>query len=102
MEVLAVTDGLTRLKNRRAIQEQLQEEVGRVARYPASLSSMLLGVDHFKQFNDTFGHPIAVNRRPDDGIGYLPSPVGEIASSRTRFRRSATAGRSAGSLLRWA
>ena len=57
LEVLAVTDGLTGLKNRRAFQEKLQEEVGRVTRYPASLSLLLLDVDHFKRFNDTFGHP---------------------------------------------
>ena len=57
LEELAVTDGLTGLKNRRAFQEKLQEEVARVARYTASLSLMLLDVDHFKQFNDTFGHP---------------------------------------------
>jgi diguanylate cyclase (GGDEF)-like protein len=56
LEVLAVTDGLTGLKNRRAFQEKLQEEVRRVARYSASLSLLLLDVDHFKQFNDTFGH----------------------------------------------
>jgi diguanylate cyclase (GGDEF)-like protein len=57
LEVLSVTDGLTGLKNRRAFQDKLQEEVGRGARYPASLSLMLLDVDHFKRFNDTFGHP---------------------------------------------
>src|SRR5439155_13368210 len=34
LELLAVTDGLTGLKNRRAFQDRLQEEVGRVARYP--------------------------------------------------------------------
>ena len=57
LEVLAVTDGLTGLKNRRAFQEKLQEEVARVARYSAPLSLLLLDIDHFKQFNDTFGHP---------------------------------------------
>src|ERR1700676_5091286 len=36
LEVLAVTDGLTGLKNRRAFQDKLQEEIGRVARYSAS------------------------------------------------------------------
>ena len=53
LKILAVTDGLTGLKNRRAFQEKLHEEVARVARYPASLSLMLLDVDRFKQFNDT-------------------------------------------------
>ena len=57
LEVLAVSDGLTGLKNRRAFQEKLQEEVGRAARYSVPLSLLLLDVDHFKQFNDTFGHP---------------------------------------------
>ena len=56
LEVLAITDGLTGLKNRRAFHEKLQEEVVRLARYSAPLSLMLLDVDHFKQFNDTFGH----------------------------------------------
>jgi diguanylate cyclase (GGDEF)-like protein len=54
---LAITDGLTGLKNHRACQERLAEEVGRAARNGTPLSLVLLDVDHFKQLNDTHGHP---------------------------------------------
>ena len=57
LELLAATDGLTRLKNRRRFQETLTDEVKRANRSSTPLSIMLLDVDHFKQFNDTFGHP---------------------------------------------
>jgi diguanylate cyclase (GGDEF)-like protein len=57
LQALATTDGLTRLKNRRAFQEHLADEIERAARYGTPLSLLLLDVDHFKQFNDTFGHP---------------------------------------------
>ncbi len=57
LETLAITDGLTSLKNRRAFNERLDEEFNRVRRHGAPLSLMLLDVDKFKQFNDTYGHP---------------------------------------------
>ncbi|HLK55414.1 MAG TPA: diguanylate cyclase, partial [Chthonomonadaceae bacterium] len=57
LEALATTDGLTGLKNHRAFHEQLAEESLRAQRYGAPLSLILLDVDRFKQFNDTFGHP---------------------------------------------
>jgi diguanylate cyclase (GGDEF)-like protein/PAS domain S-box-containing protein len=57
LAMLAATDGLTRLKNRRAFQEQLTHEVERAAREALPLSLLLLDVDRFKQFNDEFGHP---------------------------------------------
>jgi len=58
LEELATTDGLTGLSNHRAFQERLAEEVGRAARYGTPLSVILLDVDHFKQYNDAFGHPV--------------------------------------------
>jgi len=57
LEVLATSDGLTGLKNHRAFQERIAEEFERARRYRLTLSLVLLDVDHFKQFNDVFGHP---------------------------------------------
>jgi len=57
LTALASEDGLTGLKNRRIFQERLDQEVQRSLRYGAPLSLMLLDVDKFKQYNDTFGHP---------------------------------------------
>ena len=57
LEALATTDGMTGLKNHRAFQEQLVVEVSRAGRYHTPLSLILVDVDHFKGFNDAFGHP---------------------------------------------
>lgn len=57
LEARATTDGLTGLKNHRAFQERLTQEAGRAARYQPTLSLLMLDVDHFKQYNDAFGHP---------------------------------------------
>lgn len=57
LEVLACTDGLTGLTNHRRFKELLDREYQRANRYASSLSLVLLDVDHFKQFNDRFGHP---------------------------------------------
>jgi diguanylate cyclase (GGDEF)-like protein len=57
LESLATTDGLTGLKNHRAFQESLELEFIRATRYGTPLSLLMLDVDHFKQFNDQFGHP---------------------------------------------
>ena len=54
---LAVTDGLTGVKNRAAFNARLADAYDLAVRYGHPLSVVLLDVDHFKLFNDTFGHP---------------------------------------------
>ncbi|HLK15346.1 MAG TPA: diguanylate cyclase [Fimbriimonadaceae bacterium] len=54
LAALAVTDGLTSILNHRAFQERLEKEV---TNCQDELSLVLLDVDHFKGYNDTFGHP---------------------------------------------
>ncbi len=56
-EQLSVTDPLTGLLNRRYIEARLAEEVKRSNRHGFPMSFMMLDVDHFKQYNDQFGHP---------------------------------------------
>jgi diguanylate cyclase (GGDEF)-like protein/PAS domain S-box-containing protein len=57
LEELASRDGLTGLKNRRAFQDRLEMEFERARRYDHPLSIILLDVDKFKLYNDTYGHP---------------------------------------------
>jgi diguanylate cyclase (GGDEF)-like protein/PAS domain S-box-containing protein len=56
LAALAISDGLTGLANRRHFDERLQEEWARAKRDGAALSLLLIDVDHFKKFNDQYGH----------------------------------------------
>jgi diguanylate cyclase (GGDEF)-like protein len=58
LETLAVTDGLTGLFNRRYFDDLLLSEVRRTLRYKVPVSVILIDLDHFKQVNDTYGHPM--------------------------------------------
>jgi diguanylate cyclase (GGDEF)-like protein len=52
----AIRDPLTGLFNRRYLEETLSREVSRVRRKQTELAVIVLDVDHFKRFNDTYGH----------------------------------------------
>jgi len=57
LERLSVTDALTGLYNRRHLMGTLATEVQRSRRLRRPFSVLLADVDHFKQYNDTHGHP---------------------------------------------
>ncbi|MBD3316129.1 MAG: diguanylate cyclase [Chitinivibrionales bacterium] len=58
MVMLATVDGLTLLTNHRTFMDNLTHEVQRAQRYGRQLSLILMDIDHFKKFNDTYGHQI--------------------------------------------
>ncbi len=56
LQKLAITDGLTKLFNSRHFYNQLEMEVERTRRHDHPLSLLLMDIDHFKQYNDLYGH----------------------------------------------
>lgn len=55
-EKLAVTDGLTDLYNRRFFNDILAREISRATRDKTNLSFLILDIDFFKKYNDSYGH----------------------------------------------
>lgn len=53
----SLIDALTRIGNRAALDLRLDEEIARAQRHGTALSLLLADADHFKQYNDTWGHP---------------------------------------------
>jgi diguanylate cyclase (GGDEF)-like protein/PAS domain S-box-containing protein len=58
LSVLALTDGLTEIANRRAFDEALIREWKRTLREGSQISLVLLDIDYFKEFNDQYGHQV--------------------------------------------
>jgi len=56
LEQLAITDDLTRLFNTRHFYRRLSEEMDRAVRYDHPVSLLMLDIDYFKIYNDTYGH----------------------------------------------
>ena len=72
---LSRTDGLTGLCNRRTFDETLDREVRRAARTGRQVALVLLDVDHFKRFNDRYGHGAG-----DDALRAVAGILGEAAT----------------------
>jgi diguanylate cyclase (GGDEF)-like protein len=72
---LSIRDPLTGLFNRRYMQEVLSQEQHRTRRNDAQLAVIMIDIDHFKKFNDTFGH--------DGGDAVLRS-LGEFLKKQVR------------------
>lgn len=58
LEDLSRHDPLTKIYNRRAFEESLNAELQRLQRYPNTIALLMLDIDHFKQINDHWGHPV--------------------------------------------
>jgi diguanylate cyclase (GGDEF)-like protein len=56
LKELSITDGLTKLYNSRHFYDQLKSEIYRSSRYHHPLSLLLMDIDHFKIYNDSYGH----------------------------------------------
>ena len=57
LELLSTTDSLTGLSNHRSLMKRLDDEVARFRKDKRGFSVLVGDVDHFKQYNDAFGHP---------------------------------------------
>lgn len=75
LERLSITDALTGLYNRRHFDQKLNDEFSLARRYDRPLAVLLFDVDHFKRFNDTYGH--------DQGDRVLQAIAGVMKSLRT-------------------
>ena len=83
LSVLAHTDELTQLPNRRSFLDVLKSEMARAKRYKSNLSIAYMDLDHFKNINDTYGHEtgdivlqataniLFKNLRSEDSIGRI-------------------------------
>jgi diguanylate cyclase (GGDEF)-like protein/PAS domain S-box-containing protein len=71
----SIRDPLTGLYNRRYLEESLNRELHRAKRTGRNVSLVMLDLDHFKQFNDTFGH---------QGGDILLKEAAEVIKSRVR------------------
>jgi len=67
LEMLAHTDPLTAVLNRRALTERLVAELERVKRYESTVSLLLIDIDHFKRVNDSYGHLVGDDVLTDVG-----------------------------------
>jgi diguanylate cyclase (GGDEF)-like protein len=79
---LANVDELTGLGNRRLVNKALQEELNRARRSGAEMSVILLDVDYFKNYNDTYGHPAgdAVLQKLADIMQRATTRAGEVVA----------------------
>ena len=75
MRNLSIRDPLTGLFNRRYMEEALAQELHRNKRNATQLAVIMIDIDHFKQFNDTFGH---------DGGDAVLSTLGEFFKKHVR------------------
>lgn len=72
---IANTDGLTGLNNRRAFEFMVQQALLQASREHKTTALMLVDVDHFKKYNDHYGHPVGDDtlKSVAQALGHQPS-----------------------------
>lgn len=81
---LATIDELTGINNRRELNRRLDLEARRAAREGLPLSVLLIDVDHFKSFNDTYGH-LEGDRCLQEVAGAISNAIGRPSDSCARY-----------------
>lgn len=69
---ISIKDELTRVFNRRYFNDRVFRELHRARRYKHDLSLIMIDIDHFKNFNDTYGHHIG-----DEVLRWVAKNIGE-------------------------
>ena len=83
LEELATTDALTGLKNRRKFDIEIDTEWRRAARAKVPLALLMIDADHFKSYNDTFGHQAG-----DQMLVGIAICISDSVQARRRLRRA--------------
>ncbi len=73
LQTLAEKDGLTQLANRRKFDEFIAEEWRRCLRDNAPIAAIMIDIDHFKLYNDTYGH-----QQGDAALKKVAGVIGEV------------------------
>jgi len=82
LQRLSITDGLTGIANRRMFDEMLAREWRRCARMQKPLSLIMVDIDYFKQYNDSYGHLLgdACLRKVAEQVARSASRPGDLAA----------------------
>ena len=82
LEALTMTDGLTDIANRRRFDQHLEQEWRRCGRMMVPLSAIMMDIDHFKSFNDHYGHSAGDDclRRIARALENVPNRAGDLVA----------------------
>jgi two-component system, chemotaxis family, response regulator WspR len=80
--MLSTTDGLTKLCNRRKLDDVLDQEWRRCRREEVALAFVLIDIDYFKRYNDRYGHPAGDEclRRVAEGLASVVKRGGDLVA----------------------